>query len=94
MDHVLIEQENILRADLYSVRNELDARLAALMDGEQVDPVQLAKDQSILIANFVTLVGELSAGLDGVFAAFDEMEQVGDGFAKILGNLEKGLTSE
>lgn len=93
MDHVLIKQENILQADLYSVRNELDARLAALMDGEQVDPVQLAKDQSILIANFVTLVGELSAGLDGVFAAFDEMEQVGDGFAKILGNLEKDLTS-
>lgn len=94
MDHVLIEQENILQADLYSVRNELDARLAALMDGEKVDPVQLAKDQSILIANFVTLVGELSAGLDGVFAAFDEMEQVGDGFAKILGNLEKDLTRE
>lgn len=94
MDHVLIKQENILQADLYSVRNELDARLAALMDGEQVDPVQLAKDQSILIANFVTLVGELSTGLDGVFAAFDEMEQVGDGFAKILGNLEKDLTSE
>lgn len=94
MDHVLIKQENILQADLYSVRNELDARLAALMDGEQVDPVQLAKDQSILIANFVTLVGELSAGLDGVFAAFDEMEQVGDGFAKILRNFEKDLTSE
>lgn len=94
MEHVLIEQEHILKADLYSVRNELASRLAALLDGEQIDPVQLAKDQSILIANFVTLVGELSAGLDGVFAAFDEMEQVGDGFAKILRGVEKELSCE
>ncbi|WP_323066008.1 hypothetical protein [Aeromonas jandaei] len=91
MEHVLIEQEHILQADLYSVRNELESRLAAMLDGEQVDPAQLAKDQSILIANFVTLVGELSAGLNGVFAAFDEMEQVGGGFAKILRGMGKNM---
>lgn len=57
MDHVLIDKEIIRDADLYSVRNELEARLAALLNGEPVDPVQLAKDQAILIANMVTVLG-------------------------------------
>lgn len=57
MDHVLIDKEVIRDADLYSVRNELEARLTALLAGEQVDPVQLAKDQAILIANMVTVLG-------------------------------------
>ncbi|MND19368.1 hypothetical protein D3C80_96830 [compost metagenome] len=57
MDHVLIDKEVICDADLYSVRNELEARLAALLAGEPVDPVQLAKDQAILITNLVTVLG-------------------------------------
>lgn len=57
MDHILIDVDSIRDADLYSVRNELEARLAALLAGEHVDPIQLAKDQAILITNMVTVLG-------------------------------------
>ena len=56
MDHNPIDIDSIQDADLYSRRNELETRVAALLAGEQVDPVQLAKDQMVMIANMVKLL--------------------------------------
>lgn len=57
MEHVLIDKELIRDADLYSARNDLQVRLYKLLAGEPVDPIQLAKDQAILITNMVTVLG-------------------------------------
>lgn len=82
MEHVLIDKEHILDANLYAVRNELEERLAALVAGNPVDPVQLAKDQSVMITNMVTLTCVLSGGLNDVFSAFDEFNTVHSEFKK------------
>lgn len=73
MEHVLIDKEHIRDADLYSVRNELEERLAAMLDGKQVDPVQLAKDQAILIRNLVTVIGVTTCDEGRVIDALDHV---------------------
>ncbi|HHP5454811.1 TPA: hypothetical protein ACSCXL_004311 [Aeromonas veronii] len=62
--HELIDIEHINDSNLKIVKDDLDSRLAAMLAGDlSIDPVQLAKDQNIMIANMLTLVGFVSAPL-------------------------------
>lgn len=62
--HELIDIEHINDSNLKIVKDDLDSRLAAMLAGDlSIDPVQLAKDQSIMITNMLTLVGFVSAPL-------------------------------
>lgn len=76
MKYELIDYDDIQDADLYSARNELEARLAAMLAGDPIDPMQLAKDQSVMITNMLTLVRSLSGSLNEIFQAFDNFDQV------------------
>lgn len=62
--HELIDIEHINDSNLKIVKDDLDSRLAAMLAGDlSIDPLQLAKDQSIMITNMLTLVGFVSAPL-------------------------------
>lgn len=62
--HELIDIEHINDSNLKIVKDDLDSRLAAMLAGDlSIDPVQLAKDQSIMITNMLTLVRFVSAPL-------------------------------